>query len=381
MSDESAPQQDTSPELNERHVETLMLLVDRVFADTSPSLWDTRGWDLAKIERDRWAKDATGAELAAGFNRSLEKERRANTRNWLVYKSNGGKWNGFNEVGAPLPSEAEAEDLEAEGKFKTSQNQDFVTGGMMSGDQIILHTAYGKVITSVDHILSFKLFQQDVLRYTKFVYPGRYRKLHERNVSNWLERIAFASEDALDDDSLPSNLFQSLLPNFLELAETEPERFERAMRQKQFPIKENNEVIFTMATILEWLRKSDPDHRFKRGELKTFFKEIYGTRFTDSLRRFNLRCCRIILAPDEPGFVEPTEPTPVTLPPANGEDSAGDQQEVLNDSGSGENNTTDLGYREPSEPGLPAAEHDDNVVQPNDGTGSGGTPASEALPF
>lgn len=381
MSEETAlPQQ--VPELNEKHVESLMFLVERVLGETSPSLWDTRGWDLALLDKNRWAADLPNQALSEAFNRCLEKERITNTRNWRVYKQNGGRHKGLDTTGQPLPTDLEEEDLEAETKLKSSQNQDFVTGGTMSGDQIILHTLYGQVITNVEHILSFRLFQQDVLRYTKTVYPSRFKKLHERNVTKWLEAVTFASEDTKDDDSLPVNLFRNLFPGFIEMAETEPERQERALRQKAYPILENNELLFTMATLIEWLRKNDPDHRFKRGELKTFLKESYGTRFTDTVRKFNLRCCRVILTDGDVGFVPPApKPTTDTVSTENTEHSETDQQEVQHDSGSGEDDPAHHGHHEPREPRLPPPEYDDPVVLQNNRGGSEGTPESEALPF
>lgn len=381
MSDEVT--QPAAPPINEDVVEKLMLVIGRVFEDISPTVWDTRGWDIAKLEKDRWMNDASAQELAHAFQRTLEKERLANTRNWQVYRSNGGRHKALKSDGTAVPTDIEEEDLEAETTLKTSQNQDFVTGGNMSGEQIILHTTYGKVITDVEHILSFRLFQQDVLRYTKMVYPSRYKKLHEKNVAKWLEKVSFSSTDS-HDDSLPINLFSHLFPNFLELAETEEPRFERALSQKHNAVRIGNDIFFTMATLIEWLRKAAPDHRFSRGEIKTFLRELYGLRFTDSTRLLNYRVQRVTLNATDSGYVEPKpepEPEATTLPPINTGTGTNNPQEIQHDSGSGKDDPTHQGHHDTRGTGTSPPEHAHHVVLEDNRSGSEGTPSDEALPF
>lgn len=338
-----------------------------ILKDLSPHLWDTRGLDALLLFNIRWQIDLPREDVEAALAEAITEESVANTARYQQYVASGGRYQpgGIDpETGLPTVKD----------NAPGSQAGGFVTGGRITGDQVILETQFGTVNTTTERILTFRLFQQDVLRSTCQLYESVYKKNHELNVKFWLPLLARV-EKREDDDTLPINIFRHYVEEWFENAETEPERFESAIRNKNNVIlRDGKEYVFSLDTIMNWLKIVDKERKWKKSEIKIYFQTIYGDRFDNDKRVFNCRVFSVMSTRPNlpPGRVIVSNP-PAPLP---------HKEEVQHDSGSGEDDTTDLGRPSAPQTGSEPARDPDPVVQQSDGGGSQGPSAGEDdLPF
>ena len=345
----------------------LIVEVLEVLRNLTPTTWDLYATDLILIQRVRWNWDLTNAEAIQAFYDGVAEEAKINSARYKQYVASGGKVIMKKD---PFGGPDEVEVLP-----ESNQTGGFVTGGRIVGDQIILETEVGTVNTATDRILTFRLFQQDVLRSTGTIYESRFKKQHESSVSDWLTHLSRA-EKKEEDDTLPLNILRDYMEEFLSYAETEPARFESAIKNKFKPIlRDGREWQFSPDNITSWLKAVDKERKWKKSEIKIYLQHIYGERFTSEKRAFNCRVFSIMQTkPDVPQNASFIKPAPRTEP--------ADHTEVQHDSGSGQDHTPDPGRTGPAETGSPAAGDSDPVVQQVHSAGDQGpTTFSPDIPF
>ena len=344
----------------------LLWEAQEVLRDLSPHLWDKRGLDALLLHNIRWNLKLQLEDVEKVLAEAIAEEASANTTRYKQYVNSGGR---FVISSDPITGEQGIVD-----NAPGSQNMGFVTGGRITGDQVILETEYGTVNTTTERLLTFRLFQQDVLRSTCQLYESRYKKQHELFVKGWLPLLARA-EKREDDDTLPLNIFRNYIEEWFENADTEPERFESAIKRKQNVIlKEGKEYLFSLDALMNFLKVVDKERKWKKSEIKIYLQTIYGDRFDNDKRIFGARVFSVMSTrPNLPtGRVFVHNPA-ATVP---------DQTEVQHDSGSGKDDATDPGRPGPAETGSELARDPDPVVQPSDRDGSQGTSAGQDdLPF
>lgn len=316
--------------MNQSLHQTITWLAERVLVEIPANLWDSRGRDAYNMEMTRWFNEQnqfkdkvsemtegerpTPEEIVAIWKECILVHKQANTTQWRQYVKNNG-WYASGEDTSAQPAEG-------------TQFQDFVTGGEMSGDTIMLDSTFGRITTSTDNILSFMAFQRDVLRATGEVYPKQYRKGHENNVTAWMKLVKRKARE--DDEASLQWQLSRLIDRFLTDHASDPLTHESAIKNGKRAILKRDEFIFTKDTLFAWLKSHDRERRWERGNVLFILKEIYGSGFNPDKRIFNRRCYAI----------------------------ATDRVQVLNDGGGGE---------------------DDYAPQENPGTPSGGHTASEHL--
>ena len=333
-----------------------------ILRDIPPEVWDRRGWDALIIFNVRFKLELPNEDLVETFQAAISEEYQANTGRYQAYVASGGRYKLTNDpiTGAPIVNEV-----------PSAQVGDFVTGGRMVGDQIILFTEYGTVHTTTDRILTFRLFQADVLRATGKIYSSAFKRLHEQNLQQWLPQLSRAEKPA-DDDTSPMNILSAYMEEFLMYAETEVERFEGAIRNKSKAIlRDEKEYQFSSDALMTWLKNIDKERKWTKSQVKIYLQHIYGERFSTDKRAYNCRVLAIMLErPDVPAHASLVSPaTPTT--PAN-------SAEVQHDSGSGQDDAVDPGRPGPTQTGGEPARDSDPVVLEGNRTGGEGPTATTA---
>lgn len=335
-----------------------------ILRNLPPNTWDKYAADLLLMQRNRWHWDIDTADAHQCVSDAIEQEAEINTARYREYVASGGRVRMKKD---PFGGPDQVEILPV-----SKQTGGFVMGGRITGDQIILETEVGTVNTSTDRILTFRLFQQDVLRSTCTIYDSRFKKQHEDSVRSWLTHLSRV-ERREDDDTMPVNILRDYVEEWLQSAETEPMRFETSIRQKHRPIlKDDKEYYFSPDTLAAWLKVVDKERKWKKSEIKIYLQTIYGDRFTTDKRLFDIRTFAIMRT-------RPDVPPPASLVPKP--DQPVDQPQVQHDGGSGEDHAADPGHTEPSETGGEPARDPDPVLLESNSDGGEGTPAGEADPF
>lgn len=247
---------------------TLMSAASDTLKELQPNTWDTLGLDVMKAYVLTW-----------GLTEKMETESITIVDVWrdaiLEEKLiNGARYKAYVKAGGMYKPDVMAPEAEAVG---TAQAPDFVMSGMVYGENISLETEAGTVRTTTERILSFTKFQQDVLRDTLTVYPSNLKKKHEANVINWVGRLV-KHEKLEDDATLPKNMLADYILEYFEEAVSDPKRRERAIKHGR-PIFYDGAYFFQIDAIMSWLKKRDQEYRWKKAEIKLYLKEIYGRRF------------------------------------------------------------------------------------------------------
>ena len=315
---------------------TLFSAAGDVLKELQPNTWDTVGLDVMKSYVQRWQltekMEAESLTIQDVWRDAILDEKLINSARYKAYVKSGGMYKP--DVMAP---EAEA--------TGTAQSSDYVMSGHVWGENISLETVSGTVRTTTERILSFKQFQQDVLRDTLTIYPSSLRKKHETNVAEWVARLV-KYEKPEDDVTLPKNMLADYILEYLAEAVSDPTRRERAIQHGR-PVLDGSDYYFQMDAIMSWLKKRDQEYRWKKTEIKLYLQEIYGRRFhaNEKLdRRWRCLCIRTAGGG-----------TPKT--------------QVLNDSGSGQDDPT-AGRRDAgAEAGEDPTILPDTLVLKSDGGG------------
>lgn len=343
----------------------LRYVLQEIMRDIPPSRWDKYVYDELQLWNYRMGGQLTSEDMKDMVKEVIKEEAAINSTRYKEYEKNGGEYV-FNEEGEQVRGEA-------------PRNMGFVSGGRLTGDQMVLNTEYGVVNTTTERVLSFRLFQQDVLRSTGALYESKHKLKHEQNLKYWLTVISKV-ERAEDDDTLPINIFKYYLEEWLLNAEVEPERFESAIRNKTRAfIKDGREYIFSPDALMNWLKVVDKERKWKKSEVKIFLQTIYGPHFDGNKRIFKekYRVFSIMQTRDYD--------VPIAGESGDGDANPGEAQDstqILNDSGSGEDHTAPDGHQADSDDGGTITGDSGAVILEDDGGRSEDPPAStDDVPF
>lgn len=317
--------------------QTLVDAASDVLKELQPNIWDTRGYDALRLYIKTWkleermeAESLTANDI---WRDAILDEKLVNSARYKAYVKSGGMHKP--DVAAP---EAEA--------AGTEQASDFVMSGHVMGETISLQTTHGNVNTTTERILSFTKFQQDVLRDTLTVYPKSLKKKHEDNVVYWVSRLV-KYEKTEDNDTLPQNVLANAMEEFFSEAEKLEGRHERALRTKITPILLDNFYYFQIDALVNWLKKYDRDYHWTRSEVKSFLKNIYRQRFNPGVTIYRVFRCAAIA-------IKKSDTT---------------ETQILNDSGSGQDDSAHHGRDGGDEGGTPAPVVPHPVVLESNGGG------------
>jgi hypothetical protein len=333
-----------------------------ILRDIPPEVWDRRGWDALIIFNVRFQLGLPNEDLVETFQAAVIEEYQANTGRYQAYAASGGRYKLTKD---PITGESIVDEV------PPAQAGDFVNGGRMVGDQIIAHTQYGTVNTTTDRILTFRLFQADVLRSTGQLYSSLHKKLHEQNLTRWLPQLSRVEKPA-DDDTSPINIIKNYMEEFLMYAETEFDRFEGSIKNKTKPIlRDGKEYMFSHDALMTWLKNIDKERKWTKSQVKIYLQHIYGERFSSDKRAYNCRVLAIMLE-------RPELPAHASLVPAATPAVPADPGEVQHDSGSGKDDAADTGRDRSAEAGSEPPRDSDPVVLQSDRPGGEGPPPPAA---
>ncbi|HNA25164.1 MAG TPA: hypothetical protein PLI01_00385 [Nitrospira sp.] len=267
---------DPETKVNEK-LEALVLVGRIILEETTPDTWDRRGYDLFRLQvrrmkrYDEYSDDA----LDEVFRKAILLEGEGNTQRFRLYAKNGGQVAKAAESTKPI-SEA-----------PVSSNPGFVAKILADGKNLLITTEYGLVDTTTERILSFTLFQMDVLRDTHFVYPSIFKKRHEQNVAAWFQSVVEVKKTTSD-----AEMFNA----FFKTAIVDPLSQEAALTQETRPILRNGVYAFKPNTLLDWARENERYQKLSRPEFVSALTKLYGPDFNSGAYRFKDRCWTVTAA-------------------------------------------------------------------------------------
>lgn len=318
--------------------QTLVDAASDVLKELQPNIWDTRGYDALRLYIKTWkleermeAESLTANDI---WRDAILDEKLVNSARYKAYVKSGGMHKP--DVMAP---EAEA--------VGTGQASDFIMSGHVYGENISLDSIHGIIHTTTERILSFTKFQQDVLRDTLTVYPGSLKKKHEANVVYWVSRLV-KHEKREDDVTLPKNMLADYILDYFNEAISAEDRIERAMSQGR-PVLQAGLYYFQLDAFLAWLNKRDKEYRWKKTEIKLYLQEIYGSCFQPNARLNRRWRC-------------------LSVEKSHGANTI--KEKILNDSGSGQDDSAHHGRDGGDEGGQTAPVVPHPVVLESNGGGS-----------